>query len=260
MEILSPNDIPEEARELGEPVASFKAGAGMFVLYLTLGILAVLLAGGAIVVFVVALLEPGQGRRNFHGGKLIALVLGIGFGGIAAIVKAVTMRGLHVFVFVRGLARRQRDKVEMLRWDEINKVIRRKNSSSHELSIRSPFQLVLEASDGRQWVFDERLSGLRELRQLVEESTLKFMLSPAIEAFDAGAAIGFGEVSIDDQGLHRGKKSVSWDVFEDAKVEQGELVVCGKNQRKPLWRIDLVKVPNAHVLAALTEYVRARRA
>ena len=84
------------------------------------------------------------------------------------------------------------------------------------------------------------------------------MLPPAREGFKAGAAIGFGEVSIDDEGLYQGTKTISWDDYEDAKAEKGQLSVQVKGRRKPLWRVELAKVPNAHVLLALTEHARKK--
>jgi hypothetical protein len=253
-----PDDAPDEVQALGEPIGFFKAGAGTFVLYLVIGICALLLAAAALVGFVIALQEPAQGRRhNF--GKLLVFAFVIGGAGIAALTKAFTMRGLRIFVAAKGLARQQRDKTEVLHWGDINTVVRRKNAEKGEFSIRTPFQLVVATADGREWLFDERVSRLKELRQLVEERTLPFMLPAARTALDAGERIGFGEVEIDEQGVHHGRSSVGWDSFEEARAEQGELSVRVLGARKPLWRIDLAKVPNAHVLVALAEHASARR-
>ena len=172
-EVLWPDDAPEEVRTLGEPVAYFKAGTVLFVVYLTVGILALLLAIAALV-FTLAIVfdAPAQGQQLHGIGKLAMLVLFLGGAGGATITKALAMPGLRVFVGANGLARQQRDKVEVLRWDEINKIVRRNNPKSQEFSIHSPVQLVLTVRDGREWVFDERVPRLQELRQLVEDTHL----------------------------------------------------------------------------------------
>lgn len=245
-----PDDVPDEVRALGQPVVSFKSGALLFVLYLCLGILALLLAAAAMVLFF-ASLEKGQPR-----GKGIVIVLAMGGAGIAAISKAVRMRGLQVFVCENGLARVQRNIVETMRWDDINKVVRRTNPNPKELAIRNPFQVVLQARDGREWIFDEGVSGMSELRERIEEQTLKVMLPPAVEALQNGAVIGFGKVSISSEGMQCGRELLPWDRFDRGEIVKGRLLLYGSYSRRPFAKVNAAEVPNVHVLLALAEQWR----
>jgi hypothetical protein len=106
------------------------------------------------------------------------------------------------------------------------------------------------------FAFNETLSQNRYFSRLVKENTLRYMLSPALEAYNAGETIGFGYVSASPEGIHCGQETLPWDLFGRAEVSKGRLLVSSRNGKKPFGRVELAQVPNVHVLLALTEHIR----
>lgn len=260
MDIMLPDDAPEEVRRLGEPLAVFHGGRLVLALCWIFGVLALLVGLAGLVVLIALLAEaPAKGgvRSSF---KLVVLGIGALSVGIGLIRKARASGGLRVFVCTEGIAHARREQTVVMRWEDINVVKRIVDAKKQELTITTPAQLVLVDREGRELAFNETISDLRELRQMVEERTLKFMLRPAIEAFQSGARIGFGDVSVSPEGIHQGRDTLSWELFESAEVSKGRLVLYSSNGKRRFGRVDLSKVPNVHVLLALADHARARHA
>jgi hypothetical protein len=259
---LMPDDAPEEATKLGGPLAIFRPGRFVLGLCWTLGVLAILVGLGMLIGFAVLLADGppnGGGARGLI--KLVFVALGALSIGIGLIRKARSSGGMRVFVCADGIVRLQRGRSEVMRWGDVNAVKRVMNAKNQELVVSTASQLLLVDREGRQMAFNETISGLRELRQMVEEQTLKFMLPPAVEAFQSGAIIGFGDASVSRDGLQVGRESLPWELFESAEVSKGRLIVYDNSNGKKLFgRVDVSKVSNVHVLLALAEYARTHRA
>jgi hypothetical protein len=258
MEVM-PGDMPEEVTRLGEPLAIFRAGRVILGLCWVFGVLAILVGLGILVGLAFLLADaPAKGGRGLF--KLAFVSLGALSLGIGLIRKARSSGGMSVFVCADGIARLQKGRTEVLRWGDVNVVKRVVDAKSQELVVSTAAQLVLVDRDGRQMVFTETVSDLRGLRQMVEEQTLPFMLPPAVDAFQAGAVIGFGEASVSRDGLQVGRETLPWELFDSAEVSKGRLIVYdASNGKKRFGRVDVSKVPNVHVLLALAEYARTHR-
>ena len=256
---LMPDEVPEGVARLGEPVAIFRAGRFIMGLCWVLGVLAVLVGLGMLV-GVIFLLAEGLAKGGQGVFKLAFLALGALSVGIGLIRKARSSGGMRVFVCADGIARLQKGQIEVMRWEDVNAVRRVVNAKNQELVISSAAQLLLVDREGRQMVFNETVSDLGELRRMVEEQTLKFMLLPAVEAFQGGAVIGFGEISVGREGLQIGRETLPWELFDSAEVAKGRLVIYdSSNGKKRFGQVDVSKVPNVHVLLALAEYVRTHQ-
>ena len=261
MTIELPDDVPPEVAELGEPIAEFRSGALAYVLFLVIGCFAILLGVGFLVLFIVILVMPAranQGGRLPNFRTLIVAFVCVS-AGIATLRRAWGLRGLHVIVFPVGLARIQGPQVDVLRWDDINRVTRNPSVKAKGLTLSTPTELILSSRDGREIVFNENLSRLREMRELVEGNTLKVMLPPAMEALEADETIGFGPVSVSAEGVHCGEQTLPWAGYESAEIAQGNLLVKATGARRPFCKAPLAEVPNVHVLIALAERMAGRR-
>jgi hypothetical protein len=244
MELPPPDELPEEVAKLGELRAVFRSARGVVVLCWALGVLALLL--GLVVL----------------AGTIQMLILGIGLwsAGFGLLRKAYRSGGLRVFVCADGLAPVRGTTVEVMRWGEINAVRRVRETEDRGHVLSSPAQLVVVGRGGGEFVFNETVSRLGDLRRLVEGHTLKLMLAPAVEAFESGAAIGFGDVHVSPAGLHCGPDTLPWDLFEHAEVSKGRLLLYGGNGRNLFGIVGVAQVPNVHVLLALAEHARAHHA
>jgi hypothetical protein len=259
MDEALPPEVADELARLGEPTDEFRAGAGQLMLSTLAGVIALLLAGATLVGLIVLLAMPrAKGGSGIAVVKLAGVALFLVATGVGLLRRARSNRGLRVLVFPGALARVQGEQVEVLRWEDVNAVRRVVNVKSEGVTVRTPVQLLLVGRGGREMSFNEGLAGLRELRQLVEQHTLRYMLPPAVEALEAGEAVGFGAVSVSKDGLHHGLETLAWDEFDGIDAGQGLVTVKRAESRRAFCRVEVSDVPNVHVLTALAEHARSR--
>jgi hypothetical protein len=172
--------------------------------------------------------------------------------------KALSARRLRIFVCTDGIAVCvQGRQTTVMRWEDVNSVERSVDVKSQKLVISSAAQLIVKDRQRQELIFDETVSDLRQLRQMIEDHTLKFMLPPALEAFQGGASIGFGAISVGPEGIHCGRDQLPWDLLDRAEVAKGRLNLYSRNGKRLFGRVELTKVPNSHVLLALIEHTGA---
>jgi hypothetical protein len=247
------DDLPEELRGLGEVLEIYRTGIALSVY-----------AGCAFLFMGCCFLTPwfvaAQGGNFLSGLKW-------GIGGIVSLIWGARMLRnswrkprLHVFVFPQAMACVEKGQVEIIRWEDVNRFWRVDGSNSHPpRSIgEGVYQVILDRRDGRRFVFNESLSRFRSFSRLVKEQTLRHMLPPALQAFDSGATIGFGDVSVNAEGIHCGQDTLPWDLFDRAEIAKRRLILYSRNTKKLFGQMDLYQVPNFHVLLALAERARAR--
>jgi hypothetical protein len=254
MSVTLPDDIPAEVNGLGELLAEFSTGGFLVGVYYVGGIVCVLL-GLAVVAFGVVLLiqVPKRGMAGII--KLAGFGVVLVASGTGMLTRSRGLRGLRVFACRDGLARVHGTKAELVRWDEVNRV-RRDLNKKENVTVRSPYRVILVRRDGKEFEFSEALSDVKRLRELAEERTLPFMLPAAVEALRAGETVGFGAVSVSPEGIHSGKGTLPWEDFADADAKQGQLIVRAAGRRWPFLKLDIAKVSNPHVFLALVGQAR----
>jgi hypothetical protein len=104
------------------------------------------------------------------------------------------------------------------------------------------FQVALFCRDGRQLVFNETLSRFRGFSKMVKDQTLPHMITPAKQAYEAGATIGFGEFAISRVGIHRGVETLSWGRFESARTVKGRVIVRTTGCKMPFAEVAISRV------------------
>jgi hypothetical protein len=205
--------------------------------------------------------EFGQGKFWAHVGKGLWHSLLFTGAGIAGWRMVRRTRGLRVFVCPESIVQVHNNRALGLRWDEIVEV-QRIVRTSEEIHGRLTGlrELKLTGSSGEMLSFNETLSDLRKLREVVEECTLDHLLAPHLEEFRRGETLVFGKLSISQHGLYYGREILPWEEYEDAKVAKGALTVWACGRKKPFCRVLLAEVPNCHVLLALAGKARVEDA
>jgi hypothetical protein len=258
------HELPEEAALLGTPTAVFRTRRSRAVLFLIGGVIAILFGIAMGSVFLSRpFLQPPAGQPPADPGDLISsLVLTVVSlaGGVGLIYRARQTGALRVFIFPDGLARVERDKVDIVYWKEVRLVRGGPETRRNESTLSTPDQLVLEQTDGPILAFNETLVRLRELRELVEERTLPHLLPPTLQAFRAGRTLRFGIIGVSRDGLAVGDGMLAWNDVESAEVVKGMLVIRARHPGATWRKFPRSQVPNLHVLVALIERVGAEGA
>lgn len=250
--------LPDELKKLGEVLSVHKTGIALH-LYIACAFL--LMGGGFCAIGVGSLFVAPQGGGDLLGWRMVlAGLLWFAFG-IVTLRKGWRKPQSQVFVFHQAMACVERGEVEIIRWEDVNCVRRVDGCQSDPYRVpgEGVYQLFLDRRDGRQFVFNESLSRFPSFCRLVREHTLRHMLPLALQAYEMGATVGFGDVSISPEGIHYSGDMLPWDLFERAETSKGRLFLYSRHGWKPFGRVELSQVPNAHVLVALAEHAHTRR-
>jgi hypothetical protein len=255
-----PPEHEDRLRPLGEPVAVFRAGLGNLIALWLLTIGAFVLGLGLLVgLIVAAVLLGGRGAAQAWWGGIKVGILGLVLlgGGIEGVRRIRKTRGVRIFTFTDGLARVQGDSVEVFRWQDIVTVLRASLTSSERKRMVEPSRkLILTAADGKEMELDDSLSDLRQLRELVERSTLPHLFPPVLDICEAGSDFAFGDVRVNREGLTHGGSHLPWGLCESVEVSKGVLIVKKQGAWLAFCKVPISKVHNVHVLIAFAEYVR----
>jgi hypothetical protein len=260
MDVELPDDWPGDAQELGEPIAAFRPGSFQSVL-LFAGGLAGALFGLALLGLMAYLLVAG-GARGLRFGSFKGIFIGFVLlsGGIATMLRAVHSGKLRVYAFTGGLAHARGSQVQTLRWEDVNEVRRNPNVKAKGLTFSRPSLLLLKLRDGRQLVFDESLSRLKDLRTLIEAHTRDFMLNALLQALKAGADVAFGPLAVSAEGISHSSQTLPWAECTGVKIGGGSLAVHRTGAKRPFCKVRVEEVPNTHVLTALADGLTGARA
>jgi hypothetical protein len=254
-----PPGLPSRTANFGSPIAEFRACASrvLFLKVISLGALGV---GAVVFVLLLGLMffeEPHpesatkEVKEIYKSGAFGVVLICAGIVGWRSTRRT---QGMRVFVCPEGIARIQGGKGEALRWNEVV-TVQRVVKSSEEVGpvMTGMLQLNLTGSDGQSFSFSENLTGLRELRQLVERLTLGHLQPAALNSLEENGSIQFGKIQVTREGLSHDSAVLCWDDYESAEVSHGELMVTARGTRKPFCKVLIEHVPNSHVLFALAE-------
>ena len=115
------------------------------------------------------------------------------------------------------------------------------------------FRVVSQA--GHDFTFDEELLGFTRLSTKMKESII-YRVSPQItEAFDEGATIPFGQVSLNVKGIQHKEKFVEWKNVHAIKfrVKSGVVVIEEEENWLNWATIKIAKIPNLEIFRAITQ-------
>jgi len=242
--------------DFGEPEAHFRVGGYHYRMLQIGGFIGVVVGLGFLGLVGVLAFFGGRGPQGpewsalLHGAVFAVAALAAG---AAALVRSRGYRGLQVLVCSQGLVCMRDEGIDPVPWPSIRSVHRiPKSVTGVSHSWQPGVQLVLERVDGTKIVFDETLSNLAHLRELVEEHTLDPLLARALEKLRAGEIASFGQAAVSPEGIRTEKSSLPWTQYGAGVAEHGQVTIYDEHG-KPFCKLDASAVPNAHVLLALAK-------
>lgn len=220
----------------------------------------VLLAGSAI--FIVASLLSESFRRDSS--PFIAVTsYSILFGAMLIIAAILHFRQIHnhTYTFERGLILKHGGQTPaIVRWEEIKTVWRspvfrigRNNQSTIPPRVSGyTFQL----RDGGKHTLNRFNMRMDILSKLIQEQVVPLQLPTAIDAYQTGQTLTFGEVRVNQQGITIGERSLPWPQVKSVTLQESKLAVFDITQRKPWSSLKAKEIPNLFLLFEMADYAR----
>ena len=254
-----PDDLAGAVAELGAPVATFKARGAALVVQMVLAPLLFFLGLAFVIVPIAFLIWGRMGGAAFKSFKLLILGVILLPGAFAMVRRAYRDWGLQVLVFADGLVRAQRDRVDAFFWDEIETVWRQKSQGAWGHLAKGTLVYTIRRARGDDVAFDSHLDGLKRLAELIEQSTLPYMLPRCQEAFEGGEVIDFAKLQISTAGLGNGQEMLPWSEIKEVAVGAQSVVIRKEGKMLSWHTAPRNEIPNFHVFLALVRPILGGR-
>ncbi len=252
--------------ELGDPEAFFGISGGRFLAKLSLGVL--LLGYGIVANY----LWWVHGPATFGHFELLLLFV-LPLSGLSLLLHMYRNRGLYILIYPTGLLRLRRGEVDSFPWPEVECItlkVQRANGAefTHDadgapvacwLPVDVPTFKLWDAgltvmrTDGVETHFGSALSNYDVLAERVQKRTFAALWPRARARFLDGERLPFGELEVGRAGVRHNGKLLPWREFKELTVAQGKLCVKQNGKWLPWALVDVISVPNPHLLFALAE-------
>jgi hypothetical protein len=170
---------------------------------------------------------------------------------IFAAVRKLLKGNLCVYLFTNGLAWTRGRRCEMVRWEQIESIWRKKGQSQYVSSLTCTLRL----KDGRTLKIDDALKSINELVVIVQDRFRSVRLPEVIALYERGETVTFGKIQVDHQGINNGKELIPWDRLDSMAIREA-LVVAQKHGRPLKWsKVKEAETPNLYVLGSLVDHI-----
>ncbi len=174
--------------------------------------------------------------------------------GVVVLVGYQRHRDLCVRLFVDGFTRTLAGQTIAVRWDEVAEVwqniIWSYRGSVHTNTL---YIYTVRLADGRKFVFNGQLEKIAGLGAAFQQQCAARILPRARVAYNAGAAIAFGPLSVSRDGIAKGNALLPWEQVEQVELRRGVLHIRKKEQRRD-WTFAMEsRIPNIPVLMAFVQ-------
>ncbi|MFN8478264.1 MAG: DUF6585 family protein [Kouleothrix sp.] len=238
--------IPVDVYQLGTPTATYQPKPIRQITSRVGGVVMVILGIG-IVFFDMAQYHP----TGFFvlGGLLLAL-------GLWAFWTSIRQRGMQVQVFPDGLAYTARGATEVVRWDDVSEVLQQVTKHyTNGVYTGTTHVYTLRRAGKPELKFNDALQNVEQLGTTIQEETYKRLLPRAIAAYNDGATLHFGKLSVSKQGLSNSKETLPWAGIKGVKLEKGIISVSKEGKWLNWASASVAQTPNIFVFTALVDAI-----
>ena len=172
------------------------------------------------------------------------------------VVDAVRSRDKRVYVCPGGLLYLHSKKTDAIRWDQVEAVWQRVVRRS-TYGFRTVTHLyTLRRNDGATFKFDDHLNNVESLGNTIVRETVRLLWPRYIAAYQAGQTVAFGQISLNQQGVSKGKDMLPWQQVKEIKANRGFIVIWKAGDRSRRWKtIVASQIPNVNVFMALVDSI-----
>jgi hypothetical protein len=183
---------------------------------------------------------------------LAALLFGLG--GILAL-RAVRVARRRVHLYAGGLVWIEGRRSRALAWSEVLQI--------YTASVRygllglawgNRVRVILIPARGRPIRLTEDLAQLDALLEAIKHSVYPRLLAESRQAFNAGAALDFGPLALQKEGIVRGARRIPWASVRAANLESGRLQIqFADGADSSRLRVPAAQIPNADLCLQLIQ-------
>lgn len=127
-------------------------------------------------------------------------------------------RGLTIELSEDGLDITDKNlKKTRIGWNEIEEV--KQKIVKYLTATQCEYTII--TTDGLELHIDDAVKDVKELGQLIQSRTYEFQLPRYKKMYDEGRTISFGKLSINQLGIIKGNKNISWKDIKKIEIKDG---------------------------------------
>ena len=206
---------------------------------------------------IAAVTNTGGTVVSFCGGVGLLSILGGGW----AIRTHNQEKGMSVQIYADGIVSTKNGRSTAMRWDEVIDLgvivvyNRQIHSSFYTYTLKdvSGQTLRLNLTPGH-------FENAEQLSQTIQQEVTRRQLGRAMTTLNAGEPVQFGPLTITQEGIQNGRKTLPWSEFKEiALTQKGNFVVRAHDKATSWARIDMVKMSNVFTFVALADQITGRQ-
>jgi hypothetical protein len=237
-----PDVLPHEAGAIGPPTAVFysvrTSGAVGFIV---MGLL--FCVAGAVGI---SAMVKGQAH-----GRMSEVGMVGSFCGLLAIFHGLRClwSRYNLLVGPEGFLRLRGDRVDVCRWDEIERFTQQVYEERKDQAWTS---YTIERTDGERLVFKgNHLENIQGFGAAVRDGMLRRLLPQLQRRLGAGETLEFGKLRAGPDGIGAGENTLPWEEVGALQVTASQLAVVRRGSLRSWCKVRSADVPNAFLLEAL---------
>jgi hypothetical protein len=163
---------------------------------------------------------------------------------------------LSVVVYERGFVYLNKvdKKLDIIRWDQIEQVIRRTHNNSRLVE----YSIEVTRNDETIFVFPHTQLPIAGIGLYVEQKAAEWALPALCKQYDANETTAFGKLTINQTGIRYHKRTLPWSEVYDIRVLQPNSTYLGIKQRgdSQTWQLIAInKIADVYLLKLLIDYI-----
>ncbi len=191
-----------------------------------------------------------------------ALLAGIALAvtGLGALVAGRRQRWPEVRTYRRGLSVRSGRRQAQIPWKDIARVYTASiRYGLRRLGWKGHAQLTVILQDGRRLTLTNLLSDFDLLVETIKRNIYPRLLVRYTRAFNQGKPVRFGPLTLDAQGVHKGRKILLWHEIGQSVLRDGRLTLePTATSRARRMQVPAHEVPNVDLCVQLLQRIGQR--
>lgn len=196
---------------------------------------------------------------NDPSGLGIDLFVGVIFiaGAVYSFWTVFSWRGSHAQLFERGFVLSRAGKTMSARWDDVASVTQNIVRIRYNfVPVWTSYKYTVALNNGDSMLINNGFSKVGKLGENVQRISANTLLPRAIAAYNSGAVLPFGKLSLSQAGISNGQETLPWSDLDRVTFVNGGALVMRKGKRIRWASEHIRKIPNVYVFTGLVNYVQ----
>ena len=141
--------------------------------------------------------------------------------------------------------------VQQVRWDQISEIyqqVTRHYTNGVYTGTTHRYTIIV---DGKKQVFDDKLKGVEDLGNAIQEGVTNVLFPRYATAINNGQRVNFGPLGLDKQNIYSGNKSLPWAEIKAVKIQRGTISIKKEGGWFNWSAVTVPQVPNFWIFYSL---------